>query len=196
MAIEAYDNALEIDYGEQEGTVLMMRASAYLQRAAGHKTILKKLVFEHTKKVPDTSKLYTLYEETGANPILAPTIFQKIESYTRMQESTFRGIKYRHGLYQFAVLHAVQDSLRATQLVPQSERSWLAAADSLSELWKLPESIQYYKRAADLDPGLEAKILPQIERLQNRQQLLDNARTYAWSEDMLRLALDVGKVDD
>ena len=196
LAIEAYDNALAINYAEQEGTILMMRASSYLQRAAKHKIELKKLVLEHTKLVPDTSKLYALYEEAGQNPVLALGIFQRIESYTRMQETTFRGIKYRHGLYQYSVLHAVQDALRATQLVPFSERSWLIAADSLSELWKLPESIQYYKRAADLDPGLDAKILPEIERLQNRQQLVDNARAYGWSEDMLRLALDVGKVDD
>jgi len=195
LALEAYDNALAINYREQEGTILMMRASAYLQRAAKHKSELKKLVLEHTKSVPDTSKLYMLYQEAGAHPVLAPAIFQRIESYTRMQEKTFRGIKYRHGLYQYSVLHAVQDALRATQLVPQSERSWLIAADSLNELWKLPESIQYYKRAADLDPGLDAKIQPEIERLQNRQQLLDNARNYGWSEDMLRLALDVGKVD-
>jgi tetratricopeptide (TPR) repeat protein len=195
LAVEAYDNALATNYTEQEGTILMMRASSYLQRAAKHKIELKTLVLEHTKLVPDSSKLYSLYDEAGANPALAPAIFQRIESYTRMQETTFRGIKYRHGLYQYSVLHAVQDALRATQLAPQSERTWLIAADSLTELWKLPESIQYYLRAADLDPSLESKVLPEIERLQNRQQLLDNARAYGWSEDILRLALDVGKVD-
>lgn len=196
LAVEAYDNALATNYSEQEGTILMMRASAYLQRAAKHKIELKTLVLEHTKLVPDTTQLYALYDEARHNILLAPSIFHRIEAYTRMQETTFRGIKYRHGLYQYSVLHAVQDALRATQLIPHTERSWLIAADSLSELWKLPESIKYYKRAATLDPSLDAKIIPEIERLQNRQQLLDNARAYGWSEDMLRLALDVGKVDD
>jgi tetratricopeptide (TPR) repeat protein len=195
-AIEAYDKALAIDYTEQEGIILMMRASAFLQRAANHKGELKKLVLELSKTIPDTSKLFELYQLAGQNTVLAPSLFQRVETYTQMQETSLRGIKYRHGLYQYAVLHAVQDALKATQLVPQSERSWLIAAESLNELWKLPESIQYYRRAAELDPSLEQKILPEIARLENRQQLVDNARKYGWSEDMLRLALDVGKLDD
>jgi hypothetical protein len=32
-----------------------------------------------------------------------------------------------------------------------------------------------------------------IERLRKRQELLDNARAYGWSEDTLRLALDVAR---
>jgi tetratricopeptide (TPR) repeat protein len=195
LAIEAYDNALATNYAEHEGTLLMMRASAYLQRAAKLKLELKNLVLEHTKQVPDTNNLIALYAEAGQVPTLAPSIFQRIESYTRMQETTFRGIKYCHGLYQYAVLHAVQDALRATQLEPQSQQSWLLAADGLSELWKLSDSIQYYKMAAEMDPNLEHKVQFEISRLENRQDLLDNANAYGWSEDILRLALDVGQVD-
>eukprot|EP00546_Thalassionema_frauenfeldii_P008678 CAMPEP_0178928988 /NCGR_PEP_ID=MMETSP0786-20121207/20274_1 /TAXON_ID=186022 /ORGANISM="Thalassionema frauenfeldii, Strain CCMP 1798" /LENGTH=342 /DNA_ID=CAMNT_0020605043 /DNA_START=91 /DNA_END=1115 /DNA_ORIENTATION=+ len=192
LAIEAYDSALAINCSEQEGTILMNRAHAYLKRAASHKVELKKLVLKLTRSVVDTKKLNTLYEEARENPFLAPSIFQKVESYTQTLETNFRGVKYRHGLYQFAVLHAVQDALRATQLVPGSDRSWLAAADCLSEFWKLPESIQYYKRAAALNSSKEDKIRAEISRLQNRQQLLDTANSYGWSQDMLRLALDVG----
>eukprot|EP00547_Thalassionema_nitzschioides_P003994 CAMPEP_0194204070 /NCGR_PEP_ID=MMETSP0156-20130528/3693_1 /TAXON_ID=33649 /ORGANISM="Thalassionema nitzschioides, Strain L26-B" /LENGTH=361 /DNA_ID=CAMNT_0038929987 /DNA_START=63 /DNA_END=1148 /DNA_ORIENTATION=+ len=196
LAIKAYDRALEINCAEQEGVILMMRAHAYLQRAASHKVDLKKLVLTLTRSVVDTKKLNTLHEQARENPVLATSIFQRIESYSQNQETNFRSVKYRHGLYQFAVLHAVQDALRATQLVPDSDRSWLAAADCLSEFWKLPESIQYYKRAAVLNSSNEDKIRAEISRLQNRQQLLDAANSYGWSQDMLRLALDVGKVDE
>ena len=44
-------------------------------------------------------------------------------------------------------------------------------------------------------PGQEASwrppYLPIIEGLQKRQDLLDAARAYGWSEDTLRFALDV-----
>jgi len=196
LAIEAYDNALKINCVQQEANILMKRASAYQQRASSHKIELKKLVLELTCSVVDKNKLYKLYEQASKNPALVPAILKKIESYTKTQEATFKGVKFRDGLYQYAILHAVQDALRATQLIPHSERSWLIAAECLSKLYKLPESIQYYQRAAELKPAFNEKIKPEMSRLQGIQQLLDNAKSYGWSRDMLRVALTVVEADD
>ncbi len=78
-----------------------------------------------------------------------------------MQDRKFRKIKYRHGLYEYALLHAAQNSLSSTQLLPQHVKS-----DALAELRKLKESTLYYQKAIDLDPTLEDRLEPVIERLE------------------------------
>jgi tetratricopeptide (TPR) repeat protein len=192
-AIEAYDNALATNTPEQEGIVLLMRANAYMQRAALHRDRLTETVNQLTEMVPDTETLHTVYEQFGAEPALANSLFRRVLSDTAKQEAKFRQTQYRHGLYQYALLQASQDSLRSTQLLPSYADSWRMAGDILSALWKLKESGQYYVRAIELDNTLSESLLPLIKRLQKRQSLLDNARAYGWSEDMLRLALDVAR---
>ena len=62
----------------------------------------------------------------------------------------------------------------------------------LSELWKLKESQQYYEKALSLDKSLEDTLVPILQGLKRRQELLDHAKaTREWPEDSLRLALDV-----
>jgi tetratricopeptide (TPR) repeat protein len=193
LAIDAYDNAIETEVSQQEGIVLLMRATAYLQRAAGHKQDLKEIVNELIDMVPSTSTLQLVYEEALRHPPLANAIFRKVLVDTDRQGKQFRKTQYRHGLYQYALLQAAQDALRATQLLPSYAQSWIRAAEILSELWKLKESVQYYERAIELDPSLSETLRPVINRLRKRQDLLDTARAYGWSEDTLRLALDVAR---
>ncbi len=38
-------------------------------------------------------------------------------------------MKFRHGLYEYALIHAAQDALRATQILPSNAQAWLRAAD-------------------------------------------------------------------
>jgi tetratricopeptide (TPR) repeat protein len=192
-AIDSYDNALATGTPDQEGIVLLMRANAYMQRASLHRERLTESVNQLTEMVPDTETLQTVYEHLGTEPALSNSLFQRILSDTSKQEAKFRQTQYRHGLYQYALLQASQDSLRSTQLLPTYADSWRTAADILSALWKLKESGQYYVRAIELDNTLSESLLPLIKRLQKRQSLLDNARAYGWSEDMLRLALDVAR---
>ena len=192
-AIDAYDNALATNTTEQEGIVLLMRANAYMQRAVSHRERLTETVNQLTEMVPDTETLHTVYEHLGTEPALANSLFRRVLSDTAKQETKFRQTQYRHGLYQYALLQASQDSLRSTQLLPTYADSWRLAGDILSALWKLKESGQYYVRAIELDNTLSESLLPLIKRLQKRQNLLDNARAYGWSEDMLRLALDVAR---
>jgi tetratricopeptide (TPR) repeat protein len=192
-AIEAYDNALATNTPEQEGIVLLMRANAYMQRATSHRQRLKETVNQLMEMVPDTETLYNVCEKFGEEPALAHSLFRRVLSDTAKQEAKFRQTQYRHGLYQYALLQAAQDALRSTQLLPTYADSWRLAGDILSALWKLKESGQYYVRAIELDNSLSESLLPMIKRLQKRQSLLDNARAYGWSEDTLRLALDVAR---
>ena len=60
------------------------------------------------------------------------------------------------------------------------------------QLWKLKESQQYYEKALSLDENLQDTLVPILQSLKRRQDLLDQARaTQEWPEDSLRLALDV-----
>lgn len=190
-AIEAYDKAIATGYADQEGVVLLMRATAYLKRASIHKKKLQEVVSELTRAVPDPFSLQILYGEADMNPPLSNIILQRIMNDCKNQEKKFQQTKYRHGMYQYALLRAAQDSLRATQLLPNYAKTWLRAGEILAELWKLKESAQYYEKAIELDPALADTLTPVIERLKRRQEFLDNARTYGYAEDTLRLALDV-----
>lgn len=191
LAIEAYNKALACDWPDQHGPVLLMRASAYLQRAAAHKVLLTAQVQDLPSTVPEFESLKLLYQQALTHPTLTPTLLQKVVTDTQIREGVFSKTKYRHGLYQYALLHAAQDALRATQLLPQHSMSWLCAGEILGELWKLGESVHYYELALLLDPELKSTVIPIIQALQKRQELLDAVRVYGWSEDMLRFALDV-----
>jgi tetratricopeptide (TPR) repeat protein len=94
-------------------------------------------------------------------------------------------------MYQYALLQAAQDAFRATQLLPRSADAWRRAADILSELWKLKEAVQYYEKAMEFDDSIDYSA--NIQQLYKRQDLLESARAYGWSEDTLRLALDVAR---
>jgi tetratricopeptide (TPR) repeat protein len=190
-AIEAYDKALAVVVPGQEGIVLLMRATAYQQRASKHREKLKEILDDLMALVPDTDSLLELFQATANQPELANAVFRKLLLDTNLQESKFRQTQYRHGLYQYALLQAAQDSLRATQLLPTYPESWRKAGEILSDLWKLKESAMYFERAMELDASLSRSIQPVIERLQKRQELIGNVRAYGWSEDALRLALDV-----
>lgn len=165
-----------------------MRATAYLQRAVSHRIILKEIVNELIGMIP--SALPIVFDEALRHKTLANAIFRKFVEQTERREKHFRKTQYRHGLYQYALLKAAQDAIRATQLLPTYEVAWLRAGEILSELWRLKESAQYYEKAVQLDPSLESSLRPVIERLRLRQDLLDTARAYGWTEDVLRLALD------
>jgi tetratricopeptide (TPR) repeat protein len=177
---------------QQKGILLLMRATAYLQRASSHKTQLQTIVQNLMKMVPDAAKLRRLFEQTASlSPAISHSMFRKVMADSMQQEECFRRTQYWHGLYQYALLQAAQDVLQATQLLPHYSRGWARAGEILEELWKLSESAQYYEQAVQCDSNLELQLKPVIERLRKRQDLLESARAYGWSEDTLRLALDV-----
>ena len=125
---------------QQEGILLLMRATAYLQRASSHKTKLKTIVKELMTMVPDAAKLKNLYEQTSGKDVphsLCHSMFRRVLADAAQQEDSFRRTQYWHGLYQYALLQAAQDVLEATQLLPHYSRGWARAGEILSELWKV-----------------------------------------------------------
>jgi len=191
LAIQCYDRALEAGYKDQEGVLLVMRATAYLQRAYNHRKELKVAVQALEESVPDPAALQMLFQISLLDPSLVNPIFTRVVSDFKIQNKKFQQTVFRHGLYEYALLHATQDSLHATQLLPRYAMTWMRAGDSLAELRKLKESVQYYEKALQLDPTLADTLRPTIARLKASQDVLDNARQDGYSEDALRVALDV-----
>lgn len=190
QAIQYYNKALEQNYESQAGMILLLRATAYLKKAFQHQEILRQTVSDLGETVSDPILLGKLYSIAEANPSLSKSIFQKVLQDAKAQDKKFRLTKYRHGLYEYSLLHAAQDSLRATQLLPHHAKTWLRAGDALAELRKLKESALYYEKAMELDPSLRSRLEPVVERLIRSQEFLEKAKGW-WSSDTLRLALDV-----
>jgi tetratricopeptide (TPR) repeat protein len=171
--------------------LLLLRAGAHLKRASSHKEQLKLTVQDLVKTIPDPSTLRAVYEEAADQPGLALALFRAVLEKTSAQTSQFRKTQHRHGLYQHSLLMASQDALEATSLLPHYGTAFFRTGEILSELWRLRESLQYYERAVALDPSLGPKVRSVTDRLQRREELLDGARSYGWTDNALRLALDV-----
>ena len=192
LAIEEYRRALELNVDSQRGILLLQRATAYLRRASQHRDSLQRIVNDLAKTVPDPGTLRAVYEEAASGPrVLALSLFRSVLERTSAQTSRFRKTQYRHGLYQHALLKASQDALEATSLLPNYGTAFYRTGEILSELWKVKESLQYYDRAVALDPTLAPKVRSVTDRLQRRDELLESARAYGWTDNALRLALDV-----
>ena len=88
-------------------------------------------------------------------------------------------------------MHAAQDSLQATQLLPESSSAWSLAGTCLAELRKLKESSQYYDKAIELDPSLEKDLRVEMDRIRVIEEFIEVAWGGGFSADTLRLALDV-----
>jgi tetratricopeptide (TPR) repeat protein len=201
LAIDAYNSALEKcgvvgdGVGEkQEGVILLLRSSAYLEQAQSHKRVLQEAMEEW--RLPEAQNIQFLLSEAllggPERAGLANSILWKLQSDGKRQQSELRKIQYHHGLYQYSLLHALQDSLRATEILPNYSTAWLRAGELLSQLWKLEESRQYHEKALSLDQELAESLDPILEDLKHRKDLLERARANKdWPEDSLRLALDV-----
>ena len=195
LAIDAYSKALEKCSGtKQEGVVLLLRATAYSRQAQSHKDVLQEAVEEW--KQPQTQGVqYLLSEALVGGPEragLASSILRKLSTNGKRQQSELRTIQYRHGLYQYALLHATQDSLRATEILPSYSVAWLQAGELLGQLWKVKESRQYLDKAESLEGDIKVRLELLRTDLKRRQNLLDEAQSRLdWTDDSLRLALDI-----
>ena len=136
---------------------------------------------------------------------LSIALLKKLSDNGTVQKRHLRKIRYLHGLYQNSLLQAVQDSLKATEILPTYSTAWLRSAQLLSDLWKLNESRQYYEKAMTLDDNRnkndsdktddsdDGMVMQSIYKdLDEQQALLDWARNVdGWPEDSVRLALDL-----
>ena len=198
QAITLYNRALSIvhennkDYLPQ-GSILMKRSQAYLKRASNHRTLLRLLVKDLSDNVPDTATLQILYQTSCVNPSMAPSIFARLSADSKEHQIKFRSVRYRHDMYEFALLHAVQDSLQATQLLPNNSKAWSLAGECLAKLRKFNESTQYYLKAVELDSGFATEFKEVVEMNKIRMDFMRAGRDGGFSSDMLRLALDVAE---
>jgi tetratricopeptide (TPR) repeat protein len=195
-AITFFNQALTVSDGQSSsllptGSILMQRARAYRMRAANHRTTLRILVKDLAENVPSASTMKILYHAASSHPSLSPSIFNRLGGDSIVQQTKFRQIRYRHDMYEFALLHAVQDSLQATQILPQNAKAWFLAGECLAELRKLKESNQYYQRALEIDPSMEQTLRGVTEKNRCSQEFMDAARARGFSGATLRLALDV-----
>jgi hypothetical protein len=112
-------------------------------------------------------------------------------------KKVFRRTLYRHGLYQYALLLITACGTRFlachTTLSGQTASVVASGRDLGRFCGKCRKvSVQYtINRHSDLDETLAPTVQVVIKKLQRRQELLDHVRAYGWSEDTLRLALDV-----
>jgi tetratricopeptide (TPR) repeat protein len=190
-AIDSYNQAMALQVESQRGVLLLLRAGAHLKRAAARKEELKAAVQDLVKMVPDASTLQSVYEEAADQPLLAIPLFRAVLEKMSVQKTQLRKTQRLHGLYQHALLMASQDALQATSLLPTYGSAFFRTGEILSELWRIRESLQYFERAVALDPSLSAKVKAVTERLKRREGLLDSARAYGWTDNAMRLALDV-----
>lgn len=115
----------------------------------------------------------------------------KVSPNADIHKSTCR---FRHDMYEFALLHAVQDSLQSTQLLPENSKAFRIAGECLASLRKMGEAALYFRRALALLPPHDEDILGLVDVLQKnqmKQELAERARLSGFSGDTLRLALDV-----
>lgn len=195
LAIDAYSKALgKCSATKQEGVVLLLRATAYSRQAQSHKEALQDAVREW--KQPQEQGVQSLMSEAllggSERAGLASSIIRKLNINGKKQQTELRKIQHRHGLYQYALLHATQDSLRATEILPSYSAAWLQAGELLGQLWKIKESRQYHDKAQSLDGAPESRMELLRMDLKRRQELLDQVQSRLdWKDDYLRLALDI-----
>ncbi|KAL7518344.1 hypothetical protein ACHAWX_003185 [Stephanocyclus meneghinianus] len=186
QAINLYNQALSIAREDGNGKDRPPRLPA-----ANHRKLLQILVKDLADAVPDVTTLKILYQTASTHPSLAPSIYARLAQDSKLHQSKFRSIRYRHDMYEFALLHAAQDSLQATQLLPSNSAAWSLAGQCLAELRKLNESSQYLQKAMELDPSLENTLRGMMQRNRASQEFIEVARAGGLSADTLRLALDV-----
>ena len=141
QAIDAYNQALSKSFAKsgsvgkkQEGLILLLRASAFLQRAQAQKAILTKITQEW--EIPNLQDQQTLIMEAFSNGglAMANSVLNRIQKDGQKQKQIMRQIQYNHGLYQYALLRAAKDALRATEILPTYPPSFLRAAEVLNEV--------------------------------------------------------------
>jgi len=188
-AIESYNRALELRVPSQEGVILFMRAAAHAALAASQRLILQEMVKDLGEMVPTRPTLRTMYALAARESSLTTALLRRILNDSKTQEQQMRRIQYWHGLYQHALMKALEDALGATELLPAYAPAWERAGSILSDLWRLEESVEFYQRAMELDPLLLLE--DTLDQVRVRQKLIVDAALIASSEDKLRLGLDV-----
>jgi hypothetical protein len=73
--------------------------------------------------------------------LLRLMIYGRFATNSKGYQMKFRFIRFRHDMYEFALLHAAQDSLRATQLLSNDANAYILTGECLAKLRKLKECV-------------------------------------------------------
>lgn len=193
-AIRAYDRALELTDdapAAHAGGILLRRANAYAAMAAKQRESLSEMVQSMAESIPNESTLKTVYALAKRETTLSIPLFRRIQANSLSQAAQMRRIECANGLYQHALLKALEDALGATKVLPKYGTAWKSVAAVLSDLWRLDESLDCYQRAMALSPNLREELDRAIVGVQVRKNLLKDSATWDWPEEALRLALNV-----
>mmetsp|Transcript_20735 Transcript_20735/g.30685 ORF Transcript_20735/g.30685 Transcript_20735/m.30685 type:complete len:338 (-) Transcript_20735:3-1016(-) len=161
-AIKCYDKALKLNWKEQEGVLLVMRATAYLQRAYIHKKHVTSLLKKLTKEMPSLQNFETAFKISSSNLPGALILLDWLSNYCDEKDALYKYCKFTFGLYQLALMKAYKDSMDAIELLPDYAKCWLRVGDALAELRRFEEAADYYKVAIDLDKQLKESLEPTI----------------------------------
>lgn len=196
-AIKSYDNAVATANGSnQQGVVQLLRATAYQQQAASHKSALQEALEEAKETQSQTPDFRALFSKSCASGLGRSTVkvafLRKLSAKANLYQTFLQRIKYHHGLYQYALFHAAQDALLATKFLPEYPAAWFRAGEILREVWELQEAGAAYDKAASLDENVCRSMELIQEDLKTRQELLRQDRFSSdLPEDLLRVALDL-----
>jgi len=166
QAIACYNRAIDAGFKDQEGVILVMRSTAYLQRAFAHRLDVRATLERAADTALTELAMTTALGAARAWPLWAPTMHAVVAALGEAQAETYRSLKMHHGLYELSLLQATDDAIRATQLLPNYSKCWLRAGEALAELRRTEDALQYFQAAVALDPSLAVVIQPIVEQLQ------------------------------
>eukprot|EP00903_Cladosiphon_okamuranus_P005879 g5815.t1 len=105
LAIDYYDKALATGYADQQGVLLVMRATAFIQRAYSHGRALTDLLQKVVVDMPTQTTLEVLHELWEASgPSARMVLLGKFAQDCEGRGSLYQKTKFRYGLYEFALL--------------------------------------------------------------------------------------------
>lgn len=87
---------------------------------------------------------------------------------------------FAYSLYEYSLLRALSDLLKATLVLPGFAQAWRRAGDALVEMRLYRPAIEYYDVAVRLDEALGDVLLPAIERLKLTERFVENAEAKGW----------------
>uniref|UniRef100_A0A7R9U417 Uncharacterized protein n=1 Tax=Pinguiococcus pyrenoidosus TaxID=172671 RepID=A0A7R9U417_9STRA len=166
QAIASYNKAIDAGFKDQEGVILVMRSTAYLQRAFSHRIDVRNTLDRNADFQKMEAAIIAAFTAAMELPYWTNTMLRLILSIGEAQAETYHNLKLHHGLYEFAVLQATDDAVRATQLLPNYSKCWLRAGEALAELRRTDEALQYFDTAVSLDPSLASVVEPIVNHLQ------------------------------
>ena len=198
-AIACYDAALATGHAPQRGVLLVMRATAQLQRAYMHCEQVRAAHAELASEAPNDG-VRVLATESNTLAIVAaldaPALFtpllRSLAARAPDDAPRFAAARFHYALYEVALAAAADDACAACALLPTYAKCWLRAGEALALLGALESALIHYEEAALLEPAARPALAPTLERLTLARQILAAARAQGYPDaDVLDLLAEI-----